>query len=91
MKLGKVIGRVVSTRKLECFEGQKLLLVQQIDETGKDVGSPFVALDIVQAGEGDTIYWEGGREAGEALGIIMNPADAAVFAIVDDVQVGSNT
>lgn len=88
MKLGKVIGRVVSTRKLECFEGQKLLLVQQVDETGKELGVPFVALDVAQAGEGDLVYWEGGREAGETMSTVMNPADAAVMAIVDDIQTG---
>ena len=88
MKLGKVIGSVVSTQKLACFEGQKLLLVQRVDEVDVEVGVPFVALDVVQAGAGDLVYWEGGREAGEAMGTVMNPADAVVLAIVDHVEAG---
>ena len=35
MKLGRVIGRVVCTQKMECFDGLKLLLVQPVDENGK--------------------------------------------------------
>ncbi len=85
MKLGKVIGRVVSTQKIECFEGQKLLLVQQIDETLNNVGDPFVAVDIVQAGEGDIIYFEAGKEAGFALDM-LSPSDATVIAIVDEID-----
>ena len=54
MKLGRVIGRVVSTKKMECFEGLKLLLVQPVDENGTDAGAPIVAFDTVRAGEGVT-------------------------------------
>ena len=42
MKLGRVIGRVVCTRKMECFEGLKLLLVQPVDEKGKDAGQHWL-------------------------------------------------
>ncbi len=35
MKLGRVIGTVICTQKMECFEGLKLLLVQPVDETGQ--------------------------------------------------------
>ena len=36
MKLGRVIGRVVCTQKMERFEGLKLLLVQPVDENSKE-------------------------------------------------------
>ena len=42
MKLGKVIGRVVSTIKVESFEGLKLLLVQPVDENLKNTGDAIV-------------------------------------------------
>lgn len=83
MKLGKVIGRVVCSEKVDSFEGVKLLLVQPVDETWKPVGDPLVACDAVQAGEGDCVLWEAGREAALVLDNWFNPSDATVMGIVD--------
>ena len=85
MKLGKVIGRVVSTRKIDCFKSQTMLLVQGIDENLKKVGDPLVAIDIVKAGEGDIVYYEAGKEAGFALDM-LSPSDATIIAIVEDID-----
>jgi microcompartment protein CcmK/EutM len=87
MKLGRVIGRVVSTKKLECFDGLKLLLVQPIDENGRDAGAAIVAFDTVRAGEGDRVFYESGKEAAQANpNGWFNPADAAIIGIVDSVN-----
>ncbi len=86
MKLGKIIGRVVCTQKLACFDGLKMLLVQRIDEHGEEIGDPFVSFDIAQAGEGDTVFYETSKEAGFALES-LNPADAIVLGVVDSIQV----
>ncbi len=89
MKLGRVIGRVVSTRKMECFEGLALLLVQPIDENGKETGTPLVSFDTVKAGEGDLVFFEAGKEAAQANhNGWFNPADAAIIGIVDAVNRG---
>ncbi len=85
MKLGKVIGRVVSTVKHDSFEGRALLLVQGVDEHRKAVGLPFVAVDIVQSGEGDLIFYEGGKEAGFAMAA-LSPCDATIIGHVDAIQ-----
>lgn len=45
-----------------------------------------MACDTVQAGEGDLVIYEGGREAALALKDWFNPADAAVIGIVDEIQ-----
>jgi len=87
MKLGKVIGRVVSTQKVESFEGLKLLLVQQVDENLDIVGDPIVVVDTIQAGVGNLIYYETSKEAGRVLETIMNPCDAAIMGIVDELFV----
>ncbi len=87
MKLGKVIGRVVCTKKLECFEGLKLLLVQPIDEYQRETGEAFVAFDTVQAGEGDMIFYETSKEAGWTLREWFTPADAAIIGIIDQINV----
>jgi ethanolamine utilization protein EutN len=88
MKLGKVIGRVVSTQKLHYFDGLKLLLVQPIDEHRQEKGLPLVAFDAVQAGEGDTIFYETSKEAGWALREWFMPGDAAIVGIIDQIDVG---
>jgi ethanolamine utilization protein EutN len=87
MKLGRVIGRVVCTQKLECFDGLKLLLVQPVDEHGNDAGTALVAFDTAMAGEGDLVMFEAGKEAAQANpNGWFNPLDAAILGVVDDVH-----
>jgi ethanolamine utilization protein EutN len=87
MKLGRITGRVVSTRKVESFEGIKLMLVQPLDEKLELAGDPIVAFDTIQAGVGDLIYYETSKEAGRVLVTTMNPCDAAIVGIVDNMSV----
>ena len=87
MKLGKVTGRVVSTVKVDSFEGIKLMLVQPLDENRVPYGDPIVAFDTIQAGVGDFIYYETSKEAGRVLETTMNPCDAAIVGIVDNMEV----
>jgi ethanolamine utilization protein EutN len=91
MKLGRVIGRVVCTKKLECFEGLKLLLVQPIDEHQQETGEALIAFDAAQAGEGDIVFYETSKEAGWALREWFTPADAAILGIVDQIDVRGTT
>lgn len=86
MKLGKVIGSVVCTQKDASLEGIKLLLLQPLDEHRRSSGIPIVACDTVQAGTGDVVVWEGGREAALGLENWFNPSDATVMGIVDSVD-----
>lgn len=88
MKLGKVIGRVVCTQKLECFDGLKLLLVQPLDEQQRPAGDALVAVDTVQAGEQDLVFYETSKEAGWALTEWYTPADAAIMGIIDQLEAG---
>lgn len=87
MKLGKVTGTVVSTIKVDSFEGIKLMLVQPLDENLVAVGCVIVAFDTIQAGVGDLIYYETSKEAGRVLETTMNPCDAAIVGIVDNLEV----
>ena len=86
MKIGRVTGTVVSTMKLESLEGIKLLLVQPLDENMEKSGNPLVACDTVQAGTGDFVIYEGGREAALTLDNWYNPSDAAVIGIIDQLD-----
>lgn len=86
MKIGKVTGTVVSDKKAESLKGIKLLLLQPLDDDMNNSGLPLVACDTVQAGEGDLVIYEGGREAALALDNWYNPADAAVIGIIDSLD-----
>lgn len=87
MYLGIVKGTVVANRKAEGLAGTKLLLVQPVDEHRKPVGDVQVAVDTVQAGDGDFVYLVGSREAALALEPWFVPVDAAIVGIVDGVAI----
>jgi microcompartment protein CcmK/EutM len=92
MKLGRVIGTVVCTQKLECLQGLKLLLVQPVDEARRDAGAAFVAFDVARAGEGDLVFFEAGKESAQANpNGWFNPADAAIIGIVDAIDTAGST
>lgn len=86
MYLGRVIGTIVSTHKVEGLQGQKLLLVQPLDHHLENAGAEHVAVDTVQAGPRDLVYLVGSREAALALEPWFVPVDAAIVGIVDDVN-----
>lgn len=87
MQLGTVIGKIVATRKDRSLHGIRLLVIQPIDEHGKTSADPLVAADVVSAGQGETIYWVGSREAPNALPSGVGPIDAAIVGIADRVDV----
>jgi ethanolamine utilization protein EutN len=86
MYLGIVKGTVVARRKADGLEGKKLLLVQPIDERGQPTRDVEVAVDTVQAGDGDLVYLVGSREAALALEPWFVPVDAAIVGIVDEID-----
>ena len=90
MILAKVVGTVVATRKDERLVGQKLLLVQALDVTGKPQGNHWVAVDTVDAGAGETVLIVSGSSARMAADLKDSPVDAAIVGIVDAVEVDSD-
>ncbi len=90
MYLGRVIGTVVATRKVEGLEGKKLLLVTPLDHQRQRAGDDQVAVDTVRAGHGDLVYLVGSREAALALDPWFVPVDSAIVGIVDEVDAGQD-
>ena len=88
MNLGRVIGTVVSSKKVKSLVGVKLLIVQPLDENLKPAGAPVVACDSQQAGPGQIVTYIGGREASLPLPDPFNPSDATITSIVDSVDRG---
>ncbi|HOK41477.1 MAG TPA: EutN/CcmL family microcompartment protein [bacterium] len=85
MKLGRVIGRTVATKKYERMTGYKYLLVQPVDFELKEEGEPTIAVDAIGAGAGEIVILAKGGEAMLALGDNPPPIDKACVAIVDNI------
>jgi ethanolamine utilization protein EutN len=86
MYIGKVIGTVVSTIKISHLENHKLLLVDQLDLRGKETGYYDIAVDVVQAGPGDTVMViDEGNGARQVLGIDPGAVRAVIVGVVDEV------
>ena len=62
------------------------LLVQPLDEHKNEIGDVLVAMDPVQAGEGDLVFYESSKEAARAFKEWFQPGDVAIFGIVDHVD-----
>ncbi len=87
MILGRVTGAVVATAKHYKLEGRKLLLVQPIGPEGDARGVPILAVDGVDAGEGDRVLVvQEGKCASMVSGRADSPLDAAIVAVVDAVE-----
>lgn len=86
MKLGKVIGNVVSTHKDPKLNGQKLLIVEPFDPKTKESFLPIVAADGVGAGNNEIVLYITGSGARTSIGKEL-PIDAAIVGIVDSIEV----
>ncbi|MBU0517011.1 MAG: EutN/CcmL family microcompartment protein [Proteobacteria bacterium] len=87
MELARVRGSVVATRRSDDLQGVKLLIIEPVDEKLEPKGTYEVAVDAVQAGPGDLVYWVMGREGAMALAKFFVLVDAGIVGIVDEVDV----
>jgi ethanolamine utilization protein EutN len=89
MYIGKVIGTVVATIKIDHLESRKLLIVDQLDLEGKETGYYDIAVDVVQAGPGDTVMViDEGNGARQILGIDPGAVRAVIVGVVDEINLG---
>ncbi|MBC7796403.1 MAG: EutN/CcmL family microcompartment protein [Pyrinomonadaceae bacterium] len=88
MILAKVIGNVVATQKNQRYEGAKVMLCQQITPELVETELTLLALDSVNAGEGDIvlIVQEGWSASTASTGKSGAAIDSAIIAIVDRVD-----
>ncbi len=89
MRMCRVLGNVVATVKHPAYEGQKLLIVQQIDENGSDFGASFLAVDRVQAGPGDRVLV---MSEGNGVRQLLNMGDqvpirSLIVGVIDEIDV----
>ena len=85
MQLAIVLGRATSTRKHASLSGQKLLIAQTLGNDRKPAGEPFLVLDSLGAGLGDTVIISSdGLGLRELLGDERSPARWWTLGIADD-------
>ena len=91
MKLGKIVGTVVSTRKDEKIEGLKLYLVRDLSLDLQEKDTFVVAADAMGAGVDEVVLYAQGSSARMTKLTDKRPCDAVVMAIVDVLEVGGET
>jgi ethanolamine utilization protein EutN len=84
MQIGRVVGQAVSTVKHPSLTGWRLLLLQLLNEDGKEDGEPVLAIDNLGAGSGDLVIAcsEGGA-ARQMMGQKNSPVRWFVMGIRD--------
>ncbi len=90
MYIGKVIGTVVATTKISHLEGRKLLMVDQLDLEGDGTGDYDIAVDVAQAGIGDTVLViDEGNGARQILDLDPGAIRAVIVGVVDEVTLAA--
>ena len=89
MKLAIVTGTVTATAKDPQLVGQKLLVCDCIDASGKVTEPALVATDSLGAGVGNKVLVVTGSAARMLSGTSGVPVDAAICGIIDQVEVTS--
>jgi microcompartment protein CcmK/EutM len=87
MKLGRIVGTVVSTRKDPSLDSLKLLIVENLTTELAREGGYVVAIDSVGAGLGEVILYATGSSARLTAVTKDRPVDAVIMAIVDSFDV----
>lgn len=88
MLLARVIGNVVASHKNQRYEGTRAMLCRQITPEGDDMDYTCIALDSVNAGEGDivVIVQEGWGASTASTGKPGAAIDSAIVGVVDKID-----
>ena len=87
MYIAVVIGKIISTEKMKAYEERKLLLVRKLGLDRKPVGAATVAVDYVDAGEGDIVLVGAAPGlASTVFGIPNAPIRELVMGVIDRVN-----
>ncbi len=86
MKLARVVGTVVASRKDPKLEGLTFFLLEDLDGKMKPRGSIVVAADSVGCGVGEVVLYASGSSARHTNQTEKRPCDATVMAIIDSID-----
>lgn len=87
MKVGKVVGTVVSTVNIPLLDEHRLLLCDIHDVDG-DVDGYTICIDVVDAGVGETVLiLDEGSSARQILGLDTGAIRAVIVGVIDELVV----
>lgn len=88
MFVARVIGQVVSTIKHPDLSGRKLLIVEKLTEKGEPTGDSQLAVDSVDAGEGDTVLvLDEGTSAALVTNLDNPPIRTVIVGVIDSINI----
>lgn len=88
MKIGVVVGTVVTPVQHPAYDGQRLLAVRPLDPDGTPAQDRmFVAIDRVDAGIGDRVLLMAEGSSVRALVGESAPIRCAVVGVIDEIEV----
>lgn len=87
MLVGRVTGSVVSTSKVDCLLGAKLLIVQPVElDTLQMKDDYIICVDDVGAGEGDLVFCAYGSSARQSDTTKKVGSDFSIYGILDTID-----
>jgi ethanolamine utilization protein EutN len=87
LRIARVVGNVIATIKHPALVGSKLLLVDEENPAGGTRGRPILALDTVDAGEGDRVLVvDEGNSAAQVLQRPRGPVRTLIVGVIDEVD-----
>ncbi|MBS1786177.1 MAG: EutN/CcmL family microcompartment protein [Acidobacteria bacterium] len=88
MILARVLGNVVATQKNPRYGEARIMLVQPVNPDGTLRGASILALDSVDAGEGDlvVVVQEGWSASTASTGEPGAAIDSAIVGVVDYIE-----
>ena len=88
MFIARVIGEVVATVKHDALKGMKLLVIERLTEDREPTGNSQLAVDSVDAGEGDTVLvLDEGSSAGLVTKLDNPPIRTVIVGVVDSIDI----
>ncbi len=87
MKIARVVGNVLATVKHPALVAQRLLLIEDERPDGTLDGKARLALDRVDAGEGDRVLvLDEGNGAAQVLSRARGPVRTVIVGVIDEVE-----
>jgi ethanolamine utilization protein EutN len=88
MILGRVVGTITSTINHPFYDARKLLVVERTDAAGAPLADYLIAIDTVDAGEGDRVLvLDEGNSARQVFAAANAPVRSVIVGIIDAVEV----
>jgi len=93
VKIGRVVGTVVTPVQHPAYDGRRLLAVRPLNPDGSEAADRlYIAVDRAQAGVGDRVLLMAeGSSVRAIVGDEQAPIRCAVVGIIDEIELDGRT